>query len=187
MFEKEYKVSMPMSGLATSWFERGKGEKFAYLSYDVKKGFNWNMKVYSDEAKKDAFLEANETKVDVAGDKKPGYEIKDLKSGQVLGAWVKTKRFLNLFLNAPFTLYVDGQVVAKAPGESFFKLMIPAFIRKMTPRKVVDANGKVVAKVSKQAVLDCGVVKVKPEGGTIADAKLATAIAVLAGIVGLDD
>lgn len=60
MFEKEYKVQMPMSGLATSWFERGKGEKFAYLSYDVKKGFNWNMKVYSDEAKKDAFLEANE-------------------------------------------------------------------------------------------------------------------------------
>ncbi len=186
MFEKEYKVQMPMSGLATSWFERGKGEKFAWLDYDVKKLLKWNMKVYSDEAKKDAFLEANEGKIASLGGK-PGYEIKDLKSGQVLGAWVKTKRFLNLFLNAPFTLYVDGQVVAKAPGESFFKLMVPAFIRKMTPRKVVDANGKVVAKVSKQAALGCGVVKVKPEGGTIEDAKLATAIAVLAGIVGLDD
>lgn len=187
MFEKEYKVQMPMSGLATSWFERGKGEKFAYLSYDVKKGFNWNMKVYSDEAKKDAIIEANETKVEVAGGKKPGYEMKDLKSGKVLGAWVKTKRFLNLFLKAPFTLYVDGQVVAKAPGESFFKLLIPSGIRNVMPRKVVDANGKVVAKVSQLATLGNGVVTVKPEGGTIEDEKLATAIAVLAGIVGLDD
>ena len=37
-FKSEYKVCMPLSGIATSWFEHNKN-KFAYLDYDVKKGF----------------------------------------------------------------------------------------------------------------------------------------------------
>ena len=184
-FKSEYKVSMPLSGIATSWFEHDKN-KFAYLDYDVKKGFKWNMKFYSDEAKKDVLIEADQEKLSaLAG--QSGYVFKDAKSGEPLGAWVPKKRFLNVFLRAPYKLVVDGQVVATSPGDGFFKLLIPGAIRKLMSRKVFAADGRAVARISAQSALGCGVVKVKPEGGTIADGKLATATAVLAAICGLQD
>lgn len=184
-FKSEYKVSMPLSGIATSWFEQDK-DKFAYLDYDVKKGFKWNMKFYSDEAKKEVLIEADQEKLSaLAG--QSGYVFKDAKSGESLGAWVPKKRFLNVFLRAPYKLVVDGQVVATSPGEGFLRLLIPGTIRKFMSRKVLAADGRVVARISAQSTLGSGVVKVKPEGGTIADGKLATAIAVLAAICGLQD
>lgn len=42
-FKTDYKIQMPLSGVAMSSFERN-GTKFAYLDYDVKKGLKWNMK-----------------------------------------------------------------------------------------------------------------------------------------------
>lgn len=184
-FKLEYKVCMPLSGIASSWFEHTKN-KFAYLDYDVKKGFKWNMKFYSDEAKKDVIIEADQQKLSaLAG--QSGYVFKDAKSGEEFGAWVPQKRFLNIFLRAPYKLVVGGQVVATSPGDGFFKLLIPGAVRKMMARKVLTADGKSVAKITAQSTLGCGVVNVKPEGGTIADNKLAVAVAVLAAICGLQD
>lgn len=185
LFKSTYKISMPLSGIAASWFERD-GNKFAYLDYDVKKGFKWNMKFYSDEAKKDVVMEADQQKLSaLAG--QSGYVFKDAKSGEELGVWVPQKRFLNIFLRAPYKLVVDGQVVATSPGEGFFKLFMPGAVRKFIARKVVSADGKTVARISAQSTLGCGVVNVKPEGGTMADDKLATAVSVLAAICGLQD
>ena len=185
LFKSDYKISMPLSGIAASWFERD-GKKFAYLDYDVKKGFKWNMKFYSDEAKTDVVIEADQQKLSaLAG--QSGYVFKDAKTGEELGAWVPQKRFLNIFLRAPYKLVVGGQTVATSPGDGFFKLFIPGSVRKFIARKVLAADGKVVAKVSAQSTLGCGVVTVKPEGGTVADGKLATAVAVLAAICGLQD
>lgn len=185
MFKKEYKLSMPLSGIAVSWFERDK-EKFAFLDYDVKKGFTWEMKFYEDEQKKKAFLEASQQKLSfLAG--QSGYEFKCLADGQVLGAWIPKKRFLNILLRAPYTLIADGKTIAKSPGDSFFKLLIPSAIRKMLGRKVLSAEGQVIAKISVQSALGCGVVKVSPTNGEISDGKMATAIAVLAAICGLQD
>ena len=184
-FKSEYKISMPLSGIATSWFEHDKN-KFAYLDYDVKKGFKWNMKFYSDEAKKDVLIEADQEKLSaLAG--QSGYVFKDAKSGEVLGTWVPKKRVLNMFLRAPYKLVVNNEVVAMSPGDGFFKLLIPGTIRKFMSRKVLAADGRVVARISAQSTLGCGVVTVKPEGGMIADDKLATATAVLAAICGLQD
>lgn len=184
-FKSEYKVSMPLSGIATSWFEHDKN-KFAYLDYDVKKGLKWNMKFYSDEAKKDVLIEADQEKLSaLAG--QSGYVFKDAKSGEVLGTWVPKKRVLNIFLRASYKLIVNDEVVAVSPGDGFFKLLIPGAIRKLMSRKVLMADGKAVARISAQSTLGCGVVKVKPEGGMIADDKLATATAVFAAICGLQD
>ena len=184
-FKVGYKVSMPLSGIATSWFEQDK-DKFAYLDYDVKKGLKWSMKFYSDEAKKDVFLEADQQKLSaLAG--QSGYVFKDAHNGEELGTWVPKKRFLNLFLRAPYRLMVKGEVVATSPGDGFFKLLIPGAIRKMMARKVLTASGKAVAKISAQSTLGCGVVNMKPEGGAITDDKLAVAVAVLAAICGLQD
>jgi len=185
MFTTDYKISMPLSGVATSWFERGKGDKFAYLTYDVQKGMKWSMKVYLDEAKKDPILEANQLKLTVSGE--AGYEFKSLTTGDVLGAWVPQKRFLNLFLRAPYKLVVGGNVVAMSPGESIFKLLIPGAIRKMIARKVVASTGGSIAKISAQSTLGCGVVKVKLTNGKLPDEKMSVAIAVLAAICGLQD
>ena len=183
--KSDYKISMPLSGIAASWFEHD-GKKFAYLDYDVKKGFKWNMKFYSDEAKKDVIIEADQQKLSaLAG--QSGYVFKDAKNGEELGAWVPQKRFLNIFLRAPYRLMIKGEVVATSPGDGFFKLLIPGAIRKMIARKVLMANGKAIAKIGAQSTLGCGVVNVKPEGGTIADDKLAVAVAVLAAICGLQD
>lgn len=185
MFTTEYKISMPLSGVATSWFERNK-EKFAYLDYDVKKGLKWNMKFYVDEAKSSAFLEAEQLKLSfLAG--QSGYQFSDVKTGEILGVWVPKKRFLNLFLRAPYKLWVDNKVVATSPGEGFFKLFIPGAIRKMMSRSVTSADGKKIAQISTQSTLGCGVVKVKPVGGKIADERMSKAVAVLAAICGLQD
>ena len=184
-FKSAYKISMPLSGVAVSWFERDKN-KFAYLDYDVKKGFKWNMKFYSDEAKKDVLIEADQQKLSaLAG--QSGYVFKDAQSGEELGAWVPQRRFLNIFLRAPYRLVVKGEVVAISPGDGFFKLLIPGAVRKMMARKVMAANGTAIAKITAQSTLGCGVVNMKPEGGTIADDKLAVAVAVLAAICGLQD
>ena len=186
MFEKGYKISMPLSGVAASWFERDNKKKFAYLDYDVKKGFKWKMKFYEDEEKKKAFLEASQQKLSfLAG--QSGYEFKSLADGRVLGTWVPKKRFLNILLRSSYTLVVDGNVVASAPGDSFFKLFIPGAIRKMMSRKVLSTDGKVIAKISVQSALGCGVVKVSPTNGEIADEGMATSIAVFAAICGLQD
>lgn len=185
MFTTDYKISMPLSGVATSWFERGTGDKFAYLAYDVQKGLKWNMKFYLDEAPKDAVLEANQLKLTVSGE--AGYEFKDLKTGMVLGAWIPQKRFLNLFLRAPYKLVVEGDVVATSPGDSFFKLMIPGAIRKMIARKVIASNGCSIAKISAQSALGCGVVKVRLANGKLPEEKMSVAVAVLAAICGLQD
>ena len=186
MFEKGYKISMPLSGVAASWFERDNKKKFAYLDYDVKKGFKWKMKFYEDEEKKKAFLEASQQKLSfLAG--QSGYEFKSLADGRILGTWVPKKRFLNILLRSSYTLVVDGNVVASAPGDSFFKLFIPGAIRKMMSRKVLSADGKVIAKISVQSALGCGVVKVSPANGEIADEGMATAVAVFAAICGLQD
>lgn len=185
LFKKDYKLSMPLSGVAVSWFERDK-KKFAYLDYDVKKGFKWEMKFYEDEEKKKAFLEASQQKLSfLAG--QSGYEFKSLADGRVLGTWVPKKRFLNILLRSSYTLVVDGNVVASAPGDSFLKLFIPGAIRKMMSRKVLSADGKVIAKISVQSALGCGVVKVSPANGEIADEGMATAVAVFAAICGLQD
>lgn len=185
LFKKDYKFSMPLSGVAVSWFERDK-KKFAYLDYDVKKGFKWEMKFYEDEEKKKAFLEASQQKLSfLAG--QSGYEFKSLADGRVLGTWVPKKRFLNILLRSSYTLVVDGNVVASAPGDSFLKLFIPGAIRKMMSRKVLSADGKVIAKISVQSALGCGVVKVSPANGEIADEGMATAVAVFAAICGLQD
>ena len=184
-FKSEYKVCMPFSGIATSWFEHNKN-KFAYLDYDVKKGFKWNMKFYSDEAKTDILMEVDQEKLSaLAG--QSGYVFKNAKNGDVLGAWVPKKRFLNVFLRAPYKLMVGNEVVAMSPGDGFFKLLIPGAIRKFMARKVIAANGKVIAKLSAQSTLGNGVVKVKPEGGMISDGMLATAVAVFAAVCGLQD
>lgn len=183
MFKREYKISMPMSGLATSWFERDK-QKFAYLDYDVKKGFKWEMKFYEDEGKKRELLEASQQKLSfLAG--QSGYEFKSLAEGRVLGAWVPKKRFLNIFLRSPYTLVVDGKVVATSSGDSCLKLLLPESLR--GSRKVLSADGKVIAKISVKSVLGCGTVKVSPTNGEIADERMATAVAVFAAICGLQD
>lgn len=185
MFKKGYRLSMPLSGVAVSWFERDK-KKFAYLDYDVKKGFKWEMKFYEDEEKKKAFLEASQQKLSfLAG--QSGYEFKDATTGQVLGAWVPKKRFLNLFLRSQYALLVDGKAVAMAPGDSFFRLFMPGAIRKMLSRKVLSADGRAIAKISVQSALGCGVVKVSPTNGEISDGNMAAAVAVLAAICGLQD
>lgn len=184
-FKKGYKLSMPLSGIATSWFERD-NKKFAYLDYDVKKGLKWEMKFYRDEEKKKAFLEASQQKLSLlAGES--GYEFKNLADEQVLGAWVPKKRFLNILLRSSYTLVVDGKSVATSPGDSCFRLLIPGAIRKWISRKVLSSDGKAIAKISVQSVLGCGVVKVTPTGGEIADEKMATAVAVFAAICGLQD
>ena len=113
--------------------------------------------------------------------------FKDAKSSEELGAWVPQKRFLNIFLRAPYRLVVNGEVVATSPGDGFFKLLIPGAVRKMMARKVLTADGKSVAKITAQSTLGCGVVNVKPEGGMATDDRLATAVAVLAAICGLQD
>ena len=185
MFKSAYKISMPLSGIASSWFERDKN-KFAFLDYDVKKGLKWNMKFYSDEKKSVLFMEADQQKLSLAAGQS-GYVFKDATSGEVLGAWVPKKRFLNIFLRAPYKLVVNEQVVATSPGDGFFKLLIPGSIRKFIARKVLAADGKTIAKITAQSTFGCGVVNVKPEAGVIADGKLATAVAVLAAICGLQD
>ena len=184
-FEKAYKISMPLSGLASSWFEAD-GKKFAYMDYDVKKGLKWEMKFYSDEEKKNAFIEIVEQKNSLLDG---GYAFKDAVSGEQLGVWAPKKRFLNLFLRAPYTLTVNGKVVAMSPGEGFFKLFVPGKIRSfLCPRKVLNADGKPVAKISTQSTFGCGITKVKPCGeNTISESGLGTAVAVLAAICGLQD
>lgn len=186
-FKTEYKINMPLSGIAVSWFSRGKDEKFAYLDYEVEKGMKWSMKFYSDEAKSDLVMEANQQKLSfLAG--QSGYVFKDAKSGEELGTWVPQKRFLNIFLRAPYKLMVGEKEVATSPGEGFFKLLVPGAMRKLISRKVIlSADKKQIAAISAQSVLGCGVVKVKPAGGAIEDAKMATAVAVLAAICGLQD
>jgi len=185
LFKKGYRLSMPLSGIATSWFERD-NKKFAYLAYDVKKGLKWEMKFYEDEAKSKAFLEVSQQKLSLLAGQS-GYEFKSLADGQVLGAWVPKKRFLNILLRSSYTLMVDGKAVATSPGDSCFRLLIPGAIRKWISRKVLSSDGKVIAKISVQSVIGCGVVKVTPTDGEIADAKMATAVAVLAAICGLQD
>lgn len=182
MFTTDYKISMPLSGIATSWVERD-NTKVAYLDYDVKKGFNWNLKFYSDEAKKDPIIEVNEKKTD----KGKGYEVRDIKSGEILGFWIRKKRFLNLFLKEPYSFDVNGNVSLTSPGEGFFKLLIPGAIRKMMARKVLDGSGNVLATISVQSTLGCGVVKVKYPEGKATDRNTAVAIAVLAAVCGLGD
>lgn len=185
LFKKAYNLNMPLSGIAASWFERDKN-KFAYLDYDVKKGFKWEMKLYEDKEKEKAFLEASQQKLSfLAG--QSGYEFKSLADGQALGVWVPKKRFLNILLRSSYTLMVDGKAVATSPGDSFFKLLIPGAIRKMFSRKVLSADGKVFAKISVRSTFGCGVVKVTPTDGEIADGKMATSVAVFAAICGLQD
>ncbi len=185
-FKSDYKVSMPLSGIATSTFCKGKDEKFAYLDYDVKKGMKWNMKIYSDEAKTDVLIEVDQQKLSfLAG--QSGYVFKDAKSGEELGVWVPKKRLLNIFLLAPYKLMVKEQVAAVSPGEGFFKLFVPGAIRKMFARKILSADNKPIAKLKAQSVLGCGVVKVAPAGGCIEDGKMAIALAVFAAICGLQD
>lgn len=186
MFKSKYKISMPLSGVAASWLERD-GKKFAYLDYDVKKGFKWNMKIYSDEAKSDVLIEVDEQKLSLLAGQS-GYVFKDAKTGEELGAWVPKKRFLNIFLRAPYKLMVGGQVAATSPGDGFFKLFMPGSVRTfLFGRKVCSSDGKVVAKIFTQSTMGCGLVKVNPADKEIADGKIATAIAVLAAICGLQD
>ena len=185
LFRSEYKISMPLSGLAVSWFERKADGKFAFLDYDVKKGLKWNMTFYRDEGKKEVLLSVEQKKLaPLAG--QSGYEFKDA-TGNVLAAWVPKKRFLNLFLKAGYELVVDGKTAAKSPGEGFFKLFIPGAVRKMLARKVLTADGKVVAKVRAVSTLGCGTVTIKPEGEEISDGFMATAVAVFGAICGLQD
>jgi hypothetical protein len=184
-FKSEYKINMPLSGVAVSWFERKDEGKFAFLDYDVKKGLKWSMTFYRDEGKKEVLLSAEQKKLaPLAG--QSGYEFVD-STGKVLGAWVPKKRFLNLFLKAGYELVVDGKVVAKSPAEGFFKLFIPGSVRKMLARKVLTADGKPIAKVRVVSTLGCGAVTVKPDNGDISDGFLATAVAVFGAICGLQD
>ena len=185
LFRSEYKISMLLSGVATSWFERNGEGKFAFLDYDVKKGFKWNMTFYRDEGKKEVLLSAKEKKLALLAGQS-GYEFTDA-TGKVLGVWVPKKRILNLFLKAGYELVVDGKVVAKSPAEGFFKLFIPSTVRKMFARKVLTSDGKIIAKVRAVSTLGCGVVTVKPENGNLSDDFMATAIAVFGAICGLQD
>lgn len=185
LFRSEYKISMPLSGVAVSWFERKSDGKFAFLDYDVKKGLKWNMTFYRDEGKKEILLSAEQKKLSMLAGQS-GYEFADA-SGKVLGAWVPKKRFLNLFLKAGYELVVDGKAIAKSPAEGFFKHFIPGAARKMFARKVVTADGKPIAKVRAVSTLGCGTVTIKPENGEISDSFLATAVAIFGAICGLQD
>lgn len=119
-FKTDYKIQMPLSGVAMSSFERN-GTKFAYLDYDVKKGLKWNMKFYWDKEKAKPFFDVDETKNAWLSDS--GYEIKDAASGQILGAWVPKKRLLRWFLRQTYTFVVNGKVVARSPGDSCLKVI----------------------------------------------------------------
>lgn len=181
--KSEYEVSTSLGGLANSAFE-SKKKKFAYVDYEVVKGFKWNMKIYADEAKKELLIEAEEQSALAGFMDQAGYVFKDAKTGDILGAWVPKKRILNIFLKAPYKLVVNNNVLATAPGEGFFKLFIPGSMRKFIARKVLASNGNVLAKISTRL---SGGVKVKPEGPGISDDFIATAIAVLAAICGVQD
>lgn len=183
-FKSEYDVSTALGGIANSYFE-SKKNKFAYIEYDVAKGFKWNMKIYSDEAKTDLLIEADEQSAVAGLMDSAGYVFKDAKSGEVLGAWVPQKRLLlNMFLKASYKLVVNNNVVATAPGEGFFKLFIPGSMRKFIARKVIAGNGSLLAKISTRLT---GGVKVKPQGDMVSDDFMATAIAVFAAICGVQD
>lgn len=185
LFGSEYKISMPLSGVAASWFERKSEGEFAFLDYDVKKGLKWSMTFYRDEGKKEVLLSVEQKKLaPLAG--QSGYEFAD-SNGKVLGAWVPKKRFLNLFLKAGYELVVDGKTIAKSPAEGFFKLFIPSAVRKMIARNVLTADGKAIAKVRAVSTLGCGTVTVKPDNGKIPDDFMATSVAVFGAICGLQD
>ena len=184
LFRSRYKINMPLGGMTSSWFERDNA-RFAYLDYDVKKGLKWNMKFYSDLDRKNVLLSAEQKKLAMLAGQS-GYEFMDA-DGKVLGAWIPKKRFLNMFLKAGYELVVDGKVVAKSPAEGFFKLFIPRSVRKILARKVLAADGKVIAKVRVVSTLGCGKVSVKPTNGEISDGFLATADAVFGAICGLQD
>ena len=180
----EYSVGWAMGGLANTSFEKDK-KKFAYLEYDVKKGFKWSLKIYSDEEKQDLLIEVEEQSA-IAGVllDQSGYVFKDAQKNEILGMWKPTKSLLNMFLKAPYKLIVNNEIVAIAPGENFFKLFIPSFIRKMTPRKVLTVYGEVIAKISTE-FSQC--ISVKPECGAIQDDRLAIAIAAFVAICGVQD
>lgn len=183
-FKSEYDVSTALGGVTNSSFESNKN-KFAYVDYDVAKGFKWNMKIYSDEAKTDLLIEADEQSAIAGFMDSAGYVFKDAKSGEVLGAWVPKKRFLlNMFLKAPYKLVVNNNVVATAPGEGFFKLFIPGSMRKFIARKIIASNGSLIAKISTRLT---GGVKVKPQSNMLSDDFMATAIAAFAAICGVQD
>ena len=183
-FKSEYDVSTALGGMANSSFESNKN-KFAYVDYDVVNGFKWNMKIYSDEAKTDLLIEADEQSAVAGLMDSAGYVFKDVKNGNVLGAWVPKKRLLlNMFLKAPYKLVVNNNVVATAPGEGFLKLFIPGSMRKFIARKIIASDGRLLAKISARLT---GGVNVKPQGGAVSDDFMAASIAVFAAICGVQD
>lgn len=189
-FTKAYKISMPLSGIAISTFLRNGGvsnnSKFAFLDYDVKKGFKWRMTFFRDEGKANPILEVEEKKLSLLTGQS-GYEVRDVETGNVSGVWVPKKRFLNMFLRASYEYIEDGKVILKSPGESFLKLFVPRAIRSWIARKVITADGRMIAKMRVMATVGCGIVSVKPVGEKVEDRNLAVAMAVLAAICGLQD
>ena len=182
--KSEYTItSTPLGGLVNAAFQKKK-DKFAYLDYDVAKGFKWNMKIYADEAKTDLLIEVEEQSAISGLLDQSGYVFKNAKTGETLGAWVPKKRFLNMFLKAHYKLMVNNDVVATAPGEGFFKLFIPGSMRKLMGRKVFSADGNLLTKIH---YCLSGGVNVIPQPTVMSDDFMSMATAVFAAICSIQD
>lgn len=179
MFKSTFRVKAGLGVLGTSVVTRDK-QNLAWIDYDVKKGLRWTIKFYTEEEKKNAFLEITEKKLALTGE--GGYDIADLKSGESVGSWIPKKSFMNLFLAASYKLIINDQVVLTSPGEGFGRLFLPKVMRNMMGRKVFDANGKLVAKVKWALTVGEAELEVAYTDGTMEDEKLATAFAALAAI-----
>ncbi len=199
--KEKYCIRMPLSGIVTSTFEKlsdgflknmlNKSEStFAYLGYDVKKGSRWEMRFYRDKDKEHPVLEVFENKK--AWLSSSGYEIKDLETGKVLGAWVPKKRLLKFFLRQRYDLVVDGQVVMQSPGDSAFMLFLSIFLphaRRLFARRVMSQDKTRVAKIRCISTCGNGAVYVTPQNKNkrIEDDETALFVSVLAAISGLED
>ena len=144
----------------------------------------WNMKIYSDEAKTDLLIEVEEQSALAGLMDQSGYVFKNAKTGEILGAWVPQKRFLNMFLKSPYKLVVNNNVVATAPGEGFFKLFVPSSIRKLIARKVLSPDGNLLTKIH---YCISGGVNVIPQQAVASDDFMSMAIAVFAAICSVQD
>lgn len=152
MFKANFKLSAPLGVFATSHYCHGK-EIFAYLDCDVKKGLRWCVKVYRDAEMKDLIFEAKQEKFAFSG--AAGYTITKAGEETPIATWVPVKRrLLNFFLQPTYKLVIDDKIVATAPGEAGYKLLIPKFIRRLAAHNVILEDGKKIGKMKRDLLLN---------------------------------